>query len=304
MAESQLRVYSITDGIASECKKSSYQREKEIQKVIENNMEVFFGVRLLKSEFVITEGRMDSIGIDENNSPVIFEYKLNENQNVINQGLFYLDWLMDHKGDFRFLVQEKFGTSSAEQVDWDQPTLICVAREFTRYDLYAIKQIDRNIRLVRYSKYDNDLLSLEYLNFSKAASDSKIDNSVDRREVKQEVGSVHLKNLASADQNIKDLYHSLCEYIDNLGDDINASQQKLYLAYKKIHNFACILIQKKRLVVNLQLDVNEFEEEKNFSRDVSDVGHHGTGDYQIFINNEETFNKALPLIKKAYDLST
>ena len=48
MAESQLRVYSITDGIASECKKSSYQREKEIQKVIENNMEVFFGVRLLK----------------------------------------------------------------------------------------------------------------------------------------------------------------------------------------------------------------------------------------------------------------
>ena len=32
-------------------------------------------------------------GIDENCSPVIIEYKRALNENVINQGLFYLDWL-------------------------------------------------------------------------------------------------------------------------------------------------------------------------------------------------------------------
>lgn len=57
--------------------------EKELQTLIEQNMETFFGVRFLKSEYVITNGRMDSIGIDENNSPVIFEYKRNQNENVI-----------------------------------------------------------------------------------------------------------------------------------------------------------------------------------------------------------------------------
>ena len=63
-------------------------------------METFFGFRFLKSEYVITAGRMDSIGIDENNSSVIFEYKRSSSENVINQGLFYLDWLLDHKADF------------------------------------------------------------------------------------------------------------------------------------------------------------------------------------------------------------
>ena len=46
--------------------------ERELQTLIENNMDTFFGVRFLKSEYVITNGRMDSIGIDENNCPVIF----------------------------------------------------------------------------------------------------------------------------------------------------------------------------------------------------------------------------------------
>lgn len=40
--------------------------EKELQTTIEQNMETLFGVRFLKSEYTISAGRMDSIGIDEN----------------------------------------------------------------------------------------------------------------------------------------------------------------------------------------------------------------------------------------------
>ena len=43
---------------------------------------------------------MDTLGIDENNSPVVIEYKRSSNENVINQGLFYRDWLMDHQAEF------------------------------------------------------------------------------------------------------------------------------------------------------------------------------------------------------------
>ena len=52
---------------------------------------------------------MDSIGIDENHCPVIFEYKRSMKDNVINQGLFYLNWLLDHKDSFKVLVIEKLG---------------------------------------------------------------------------------------------------------------------------------------------------------------------------------------------------
>ena len=58
--------------------------EKELQTIIENNMETFFGVTFLASEYKTTDGgRMDSIGIDENNCPVIFEYKRSVKENVI-----------------------------------------------------------------------------------------------------------------------------------------------------------------------------------------------------------------------------
>ena len=50
-------------------------------------------MRFLASEYSTGArhgGRIDSLGIDENSSPVIFEYKRAVNENVINQGLFYL----------------------------------------------------------------------------------------------------------------------------------------------------------------------------------------------------------------------
>lgn len=79
--------------------------EKRLQTLIEQNMETFFGVRFLASEYTTSNGgRIDSLGLDENNLPTIFEYKRSVSENVINQGLFYLDWLLDHKADIRELV--------------------------------------------------------------------------------------------------------------------------------------------------------------------------------------------------------
>lgn len=147
-----------------ECTSSEVVLEKELQTLIEQNMETFFGVRFLKSEYAITNGRMDSIGIDENNSSVIFEYKLSQNENVINQGLFYLDWLLDHKADFKLLVIEKLGMEAADGIDWSVPCIICIAHDFTKYDLHAVNQMQRNIKLVSYRKYDNGLLLFEHLN--------------------------------------------------------------------------------------------------------------------------------------------
>jgi len=106
-------------------------------------------------------GRIDSLGIDENNCPVIIEYKRALNENVINQGLYYLDWLLDHKAEFTLLVQKKCDAQTAEQVDWPGARLLCIAGEFTKFDEHAVKQINRNIELISLPAYGNELLLLE-----------------------------------------------------------------------------------------------------------------------------------------------
>lgn len=82
---SDFKLFNMKNGV-NEIIPTVVSLEREIQSLVENNMEKFFGVRFLKSEYMITNGRMDSIGIDENNCPVIFEYKKTSNANVINQG--------------------------------------------------------------------------------------------------------------------------------------------------------------------------------------------------------------------------
>lgn len=273
--------------------------EKELQNLIENNMEQFFGVKFLKSEYVITSGRMDSIGIDENYSPVIFEYKRSINENVINQGLFYLDWLLDHKADYKLLVIDKYGMETAEKIDWSVPCVICIANDFTRYDIHAINQMQRNIKLVKYKKYSDDLILFEHVNTPVAGHLS--DNEIAVNNTSNYAQKTHKEKLATASEIMRTLYDAVCDYIVSLGDDLIPNQLKLYLAYKKVQNVFCIEIYQKQIVVRVKLDPDTVKLEEGFTRDTRNIGHYGTGDLEISIKNEDDFNKAKELLNRAYN---
>lgn len=295
---SEIKLFSLGDAV-KERTSSEVILEKELQSLIEQNMEIFFGVRFLKSEYAITNGRMDSIGIDENNSPVIFEYKRSQNENVINQGLFYLDWLLDHKADFKLLVIEKLGMEAADSIDWSVPCVICIAHDFTKYDIHAVNQMQRNIKLVSYRKYDKDLILFEHLNTPtiKPISESVTSDN----DTKSYTQKSHVEKLASASPDMKSLYHSICDFIESLGDDIAPNQLKLYLAYKKIQNMVCIEIYNKQIILYLKLNPETVTLEKGFTRDMRSTGHYGTGDLQVTIKNATDFEKAKPLLERAYN---
>jgi hypothetical protein len=83
---------------------------------------------------------------------------------VINQGLFYLDWLLDHRAEFTLLAMTKLGADIKTKINWPGTRLICIAADFTRYDEHAVAQIGRNIELLRYKAYGPELLLLELVN--------------------------------------------------------------------------------------------------------------------------------------------
>ena len=246
----EIKLFSTNEGV-KECTSSEVVLEKELQTLIEQNMEIFFGVRFLKSEYAVTNGRMDSIGIDENNSPVIFEYKRSQNENVINQGLFYLDWLLDHKADFKLLVIDELGMEAADNIDWSVPCVICVAHDFTKYDMHAVNQMQRNIKLVSYRRYDNGMLLFEHLNTPIVKP--IIESMGDENGIKNSTQKTHLEKLATISENMKNLYYSICDFIESLGDDIVSNQLKLYLAYKKAQTIVCIETYNKQTILLMKL---------------------------------------------------
>lgn len=272
--------------------------EKELQTVIENNMNTFFGVTFLASEYRTTDGgRMDSIGIDENHCPVIFEYKRSMKENVINQELFYLNWLLDHKDSFKVLVIEKLGLKAADDIDWTMPRVVCIAGDFTKYDESAIKQMNRNISLIRYKKFGDDLLMFEQINENIAAAISE-DTSVSKPKSSDKTFE---EQINGADKEIKVLYQNLSNYILSLGDDISETHLKLYAAFKKIRNIVTVVALKKKLVINLPIDVSTVTFEEGFSRDVTNIGHWGCGAVEVQLKNKADFEKAKALIDRAYN---
>jgi len=295
----EIKLFSLS-GAVSELPSTSVTLERELQNIIEQNMEKFFGVRFLKSEFLITNGRIDSLGLDENYSPVIFEYKRSTNENVINQGLFYLDWLLDHKADFKLLVMDVLGAEEADKIDWSFPCVICVAGDFTRYDEHAVNQMQRNIKLVRYKKFTDNLLLFEHLNAPKVQPVSDI--SLSSQETKNESSRrTFLQRYNEANEQSQKLYLSIRDYISSLGEDVIENQLVLYVAFKRVRNFACVVFNKQRLFIFLAIDPKSVDIQKDFTRDMTDIGHYGTGDLQVIIKSMDDFERAKPLIERAYN---
>jgi hypothetical protein len=197
--------------------------------LIEQNLEALLGIRFLASEHgtgKLHGGRIDTLGIDEDHSPVIIEYKRALNENVINQGLFYLDWLMDHKAELEQLVQKRLG--SKESVDWSNPRVLCIANDFTRYDEHAVKQMGRSIELLRYRQYGQDLLLFEMVHAPSAQTG--LSSGSTAAKPPGQSGSDYLDRLQKATPAIRDRFESLRAFLLALGDDVQMKAQKYYIA--------------------------------------------------------------------------
>src|SRR5258708_7912084 len=141
---------------------SNFLDERALQRLIEGNMQVVFACRFVASEFstgVQHGGRIDTLGLSEDRNPVIIEYKKVESSELINQSLFYLAWLNDHRGDFEIAAQKSLGPKM--KVDWSDIRVICIAPNYRKYDLHAVQVMGANIELWSYRLFENSTLYLE-----------------------------------------------------------------------------------------------------------------------------------------------
>ena len=313
---SDITLFRLTDDSAEELVGKSVTLEKTLQTLVEKHLETFLHVRLVASEYSTGKthaGRIDTLGIDENFCPTIIEYKRNSNANVINQGLFYLDWLMDHKAEFELLVQKTVGQEAVSQIDWSAPRLLCIAKDFNRYDVHAIQQINRNIELVRYVFFGDDLLLLDLVNVVSAdpMEDDEVEANPNAKANSNGNGNgskpytTQKEYLARATPQLKELYQAVRDFVVDLGDGARVKAHRSYFSCKRLKNFATFRLQTQNnsLLLWLSLNPDEITLVEGFSRDVRNIGHHGTGDVELTIRNLADLEKAKPLILKSFEES-
>ncbi|MDD3529865.1 MAG: DUF5655 domain-containing protein [Gallionellaceae bacterium] len=302
---SDIKLFRIAGKVVQELEGHSAAVEKSIQTLLEQHLDAFLGVRFLATEYATGKthgGRIDSLGLDENNSPVIIEYKRALNENVINQGLFYLDWLLDHKAEFTLLVMDKLGKEIADKIAWNGTRLLCIAGDFTKYDQHAVQQINRNIELIRYRHYGTDLLLLDLVNATTASGDMEPPPT---KKGGKTIYKTVAEYLNQAPQDLKDLYEELKAFLLALGEDVQEKELQFYFAFRRIKNFACVEVHPNagKLLVYVKVAPESVALEAGFTRDVSKIGHFGTGDLEISIKNRGDFERAKPLLINSYEAS-
>ena len=278
-----------------------FNNERELQRLCENNLEELFGVIFVDTELPFADeysGRPDTIALDFEGNPVIIEYKFDKNQAVLSQVLFYMDWLVNHKGDFEIKARNRLGNDI--HIKWDNPKAIIVARDYNKYDKYAINQIGYDIYLYKYIYYKSEELYLENINFNSnkktiSNNDKKIKIN-DEKYIRKEYDFEY--HLNKGNDNIKSLLKELNEQILGISDVIEVRYPALYIAYRTTRNFAEIHVYKNKLVLYiLKANYNDLEHKLEKVPDT----YKWSVDQRMDICNEHDLNYALDIIIKSYE---
>jgi len=284
-------------------KEKPFRLEKEIQDLTEKNLNTIFGLEFVKSEFALNSFRIDTLAFDiEANAFVIIEYKRDKNFSVIDQGYAYLSLMLNNKADFILEFNEcQNRTLKRTDVDWSQSRVLFVSPKFTNYQREAINFKDLPIELWEVKRFENETVSFEQIQKAGAQESiktiSKTDKTIEKiaKEIKVYSESEHLEK---ATEEIKELYEKVKNALLNLGD-LEVKPKKKYIAYVSGTNVVDVQVQKNALKLHINLKKGELEDSKKLTRDVSEIGHYGNGDYQLQFSNDEDIEYIMSLIKQS-----
>lgn len=303
-----MALFKIKGSIVEKIKAKDLDLERNLQQLFEQNLEELLNIYFLAHEYSTSfGGRIDTLGIDKNGSPCVIEYKKNQNDNVINQGLSYLRWLLDHKADFEILCQNQ---KVEIEIDWDSPRVICIAESYSKFDLDTADILPINVELLRYRVYDESILYLEPENYQKI----KISTSnIVKKGKAQKTKGVQLQKVYSVDDHLSGkneetikLFKDLRERIRSLDQNIIEQAKSKYIAYKTSTNFVDIVVKQYGLKIFLNVKSGQLNDPQKLARDLTKpkpIGHWGNGDYEVKVEKAKEADAVFSLIKQSYDLN-
>lgn len=266
-------LFSIANGSLAPIQQTNFDREKQLQALVESSLQPIFNCRLVASEFSTGSqhgGRIDTLGLSEDNNPVIVEYKKVESSELINQSLFYLSWIHDHRGDFHVAAQQALGNDV--DIDWSDVRVICIAPNYRKYDLHAVQVMGANLELWTYRLFRNDTIYFEEV-FQKTLSTTPSSPTTKdpvmvaagrKAALSRQTGSyAYEEHTAGKPKNMVELAETVRDFV-------------------------------------MGLDPTTIGELPAIARDVREIGHYGTGDLELSIRHPDDFEVAKQYIELAY----
>lgn len=300
-----MAMYSIKRGELTFIPEIDVKLEKDIQKICEDNLKQLFGWEVVRSQFALQNFRIDTLAFDsKSKSFIVIEYKKDKNFSVIDQGYAYLSLLLNNKADFILEYNENCKASlKKDDIEWSQTRVIFISPFFTQYQIQSINFKDLPIELWEIKKYSNETISFSQIlplgaveSIKTISKGSKTIEGVSK-EIKVYTENDHL---ARSSARIRELYENFKASLLTISSEIKIKPTKKYIGFLSKTNFVDILVQKKALKIWLNLREGELDDPKSLTRDVSNIGHWGNGDYELQVKDDGNMDYIISLTKQAY----
>lgn len=274
---------------------SGQNPEKQLQQYVEKYLNSFFQSYLLRSFYKIPGGEIDTLAITEEGNPCIIEFKHKNDERILNQIIYYYDWLQERstKYEFERIVKDNDATRDMI-VDWSKIRLITVAEHYSKWDISLIKHLDANIECYTYSYHKDELdVHLDPIinQYKKPTSYSSQNSTITKMLTLDD-------HREKADDSFKKYFDDLRREILNLGENIEEGYVSEYIKYVVNTTFAAIYVKKQWLIIQLRIDKNNFSDPLNLSKDISNRNWSVTRELKV--DNTVNIADVIDLIKQAY----
>ena len=224
--------------------KDSFKLEKEIQKLVEENLDTLFGLEFVSTEFKVGEFRIDTLSYDEStNSFVIIEYKKGSSYSVVDQGYSYLSTMINNKADFVLEYNEKKDSKlKRDGVDWSSSRVIFVAPNFSTYQRNSVNFGDIPFELWEVRRFEGSIFSFEQVMANSDASIEKISKTKKNTIISKVSSEIKIPKISDfeskLDSKTKIMWEDLKCQVLNLGG-IEIKAKKRYIVFTKDQTNLC-----------------------------------------------------------------
>lgn len=267
-----------------------FKNEAALRDFFADNLEDLLGMRFLAKEYPTTDGRIDTLAIDDTDAPVIIEYKWGQDDAIFTQGLFYFNWLRKNKKHFDLLVANKLGKDI--KVNWSNPRVVLISQGFDNRTIIAVQEVNY-VELIRYTPYKQDILYLETV-----YSTNKTQNTFKKLEKTTSEKSYDLDHhLNKSNKETKELFYKLQEKTKTLPGINEVIDQKVGITYRTTKSFTRLEFRKS--YIDVLLREAKYKDPKRLVKDISSFKWGYKGRIKLKSINEIEY--VFKLIKQSYE---
>jgi len=302
-------LFEIKNKKAKKVNTKEFKNELELHQLIDMNLEEIFGVRFIKDEHITDKhGRIETLGLDESNRPLVIEYKRTKEKGQLVQANRYMTWIKQNPDSFELLARKNIKNLTGE-IDFSNPRILCFAQEYSIDD--KCLALSLGAELWKYRYYENDTLVISREEEPEQLITTKSKGGFTIEEITREprVAKTVDQHLEGASEELIDLFTRIDSEIKNISSEVERYTTNAEIIYKTSRNFVYIAIQNKNNCLRLLLRTSDDNliDEKNLTKKIPKTHGYGNITRQLHLNPKDEQSEKLSIedimniINQSYD---